>query len=65
MFRKILKIPNDQHTDMRNVPIGMSKKVYNEMFKEMDIIASQEEPSQLECALNVCNHLFYTYKQII
>jgi hypothetical protein len=28
------------------------------MVKEMNIIASQEEPSQLQCASEVCNHLF-------
>jgi hypothetical protein len=35
------------------MPTGMSKKMYKEMVKEMDIIASQEEPSQQQCASNV------------
>jgi hypothetical protein len=42
-FRKIMKIPKNQRADIQNMPIGMSKKVYEEMVKELDIIASQEE----------------------
>jgi hypothetical protein len=39
--------------------VAMSKKVYNEMVKEMNIIASQEETSQqLQCESEVCNHSF-------
>ena len=52
-----MKISKDERADIRNMPVGMSKKVYNEMVKEMDKIASQEEPSQQQCASNViCNH---------
>jgi len=59
-----MEIPNDQHVDMQNMPIGMSKNVYKEMVKEMDIIASQEESSQQQLDSNVCKHdLFYTYKK--
>jgi hypothetical protein len=35
--------------------VGMYKKVYKEMVKEMDIIASQEELSQQQRASNECN----------
>jgi hypothetical protein len=38
--------------------VGMSKKVYKEMVKEMNIIASQEEASQQQRASEVCNHSF-------
>jgi hypothetical protein len=48
-----MKIPKDQRADIQNMPVGMSKKVYKEMVKEMDIIASQEEPSQQQRASNV------------
>ena len=47
----------DERADIRNMPVGMSKKVYKEMVKEMDKIASQEEPSQQQRASNIiCNH---------
>ena len=48
-----MKIPKDERGDMQNVPVGVSKKVYKEMVKEIDIIASQEEPSQQQCTSNV------------
>ena len=52
-----MKISKDERVDIRNMPVGMSKKVYKEMVKEMDKIASQEEPSQQQRASNViCNH---------
>ena len=52
-----MKISKDERVDTRNMPIGMSKKVYKEMVKEMDKIASQEEPSQQQRASNVIfNH---------
>ena len=42
------------------MPVGMSKKVYKEMVKEFDKIASQEEPSQQQRASNViCNHWIF------
>ena len=42
------------------MPVGMSKNVYKEMVKEMDKIASQEEPSQQQRASNlICNHLIF------
>jgi hypothetical protein len=42
----------------------MAKKMYKEMVKEMIIIASKEEPSQQQCASNVCIHLlFFAYKE--
>ena len=53
----IMKISKDERANIRNMPVGMSKKVYKEMVKEMDKIASQEEPSQQQHASNViCNH---------
>ena len=52
-----MKISKDERIDIRNMPIGMSKNLYKEMVKEMDIIASHEEPSQQHSASNViCNH---------
>ena len=53
-----MKIPKDEWGDMWNVPVGVSKKVYKEMVKEIDIIASQEDPSQQQRASNVWNHCF-------
>ena len=35
-----MKIPKDEQDDIQNMSVGMSKKVYKEMVKEMDIIAS-------------------------
>ena len=52
-----MKISKNERADIINLPIGMSKKVYKEMIKEMDIITSHEEPSQQQHASNViCNH---------
>ena len=52
-----MKISKDERVDIKNMPVGMSKKVYKEMVKEMDKIASLEEPSQQLLASNViCNH---------
>ena len=52
-----MKNSKDEQADIRNMPVGMSKKVYREMVKETDKIASQEEPSQQQRASNViCNH---------
>ena len=52
-----MKISKDERADIRNMPVGMSKKVYKEMVKEMDKIASLEEPSQKQLASNVIfNH---------
>ena len=51
-----MKIPKDQRDDIQNMPVGMSKKVYKEMVKEINIVASQEEPYQQQRASNVCNH---------
>jgi len=35
-----MKIQNHQQVDMQNMLVGMSKKLYKEMVKEMDIISS-------------------------
>ena len=35
-----MKISKDERVDIRNMLVGMKKKVYNEMVKEMDKIAS-------------------------
>ena len=51
-----MKISKDEWADIKNMPVGMSKKVYKEMAKEMDKTASQEDPSQQQRASNViCN----------
>ena len=55
-----MKISKDEWADIRNIPIGMSKKVYKDMVKEMEKIALREEPSQQQRASNVvCNHLIF------
>ena len=52
-----MKISKDERDDIRNMPAGISKKVYKDMVREMYIIASLEEPSQRQRASNViCNH---------
>ena len=52
-----MKISKDEQDGIINMPVGISKKVYKEMVKEMDIIASHEQPSQQQHASNViCNH---------
>ena len=52
-----MKISKDEQAEIKNMPVGMSKKVYKEMVKEIDKIASQEDPSQQKRALNViCNN---------
>ena len=55
-----MKITKDERADIRNIPLWMSKKVYKEIVKEMDIIASHEEPSQQQRASYViCNHWIF------
>ena len=55
-----MKISKDERFDIINMPVGMSKKVYKEMVKEMDKIAYQEEPSQQQRASNViCKHWIF------
>ena len=55
-----MKISKYEWADIRNMPVGMSKRVYKEMVKEMDKIASQDEPSQQQRASNViCNHWIF------
>ena len=55
-----MKISKVEWPDIINMPVGMSKNVYKEMVKEMDIIASHEEPSQQQRASNViCNHWIF------
>ena len=56
--KKIINIPKDKRGDQKYMPVGMSKKVYKEMVKEMDKIASRKESSQQQCASQVCNHWF-------
>ena len=48
-----MKISKDERADIRNMIVGMSKKVYKEMVKEMEKNASREEPSQQQRASNV------------
>ena len=53
IFRNIMKMSKDERGDMQNVPVGVSKKVYKDMVKEIDINASQYDPSQQQHASNV------------
>ena len=51
-----MKIWKDEQDNIKNMPVEMSKKIYKEMVREMDMIASHEEPYQQKCASNViCN----------
>ena len=55
-----MKISKDEWADIKNMPVGMSRKVYKEMVKEIDKIASREEPSQQQRDSNViCNNLIF------
>ena len=55
-----MKISEDEEADTKNMAVGMSKNLYKEMVKEMDIIASHEEPSQQQHASNVIyNHWIF------
>ena len=55
-----MKISKDEWADIKNMPVGMSKKVYKEMVQEMDKISSQGEPSQQQRVSNViCNHWIF------
>ena len=55
-----MKISKDERADIRNIPVGMSKKVYKEVFKEMEKIASEEESYQQQRVSNViCNHWIF------
>ena len=55
-----MKISKDEWDDIRNIPVGMSKKVYKEMVKEMDIVSSHEEPYKKQRSSNViCNHWIF------
>ena len=42
-FPEDYKNSKDEQGDMRNVSVEMCKKVYKDMVKEMDMIASQED----------------------
>ena len=54
-----MKISKYEWADIRNMLVGI-QKVYKEMVKQMDIIASPEEPSQQQRASNViCNHWIF------
>ena len=44
-----MKISKDEWADIINMPVGMSKKVYKEMVKEMDIIWSMRAISTTPC----------------
>ena len=52
-----MKISKDERADIRNMPVGMSKKVYKEMVKEMDkkCIAGGAI-STTTCFNVICNH---------
>ena len=52
-----MKISKDEQADIKNMSVGMSKKVYKDMVKEMDIITLHEEPYQQKHASNaICNN---------
>ena len=41
-----MKISKDERANIKNMSVGMSKKVYKEIVKEMEKVSSYEEPSQ-------------------
>jgi hypothetical protein len=41
-----VKIPDDKQGEIQYMLVGMSKRVYKEMVKEMNIITSREDASQ-------------------
>jgi hypothetical protein len=45
-----MKIKSDKRGEIQYMLVGMSKKVYKVIVKEMNIIASQEEASQQQHA---------------
>ena len=51
-----MKLPKEKWGEPQSMMLGMSKKVYKEMVKEMNIFVSREEPSQQQHASEVCNH---------
>ena len=51
-----MKILEERWGDHQNMLVGISKKLYKEIIKEMNKITLREEPSQQQCALEVCNH---------
>ena len=55
-FKKIMNITKEKQGDHKYTLVGMSKKMYMEMVKEVNIIESRKESSQQQCASQVCNH---------
>ena len=51
-----MKISKDERANIINMPVGMSKKVYKDVVKEMEKIALQEEPSQQQRVSNVISN---------
>ena len=51
-----MKLPKEKWGYPQSMPLGMSKKVYREMVKKMNIIASRDDPSQQQRASEVCHH---------
>ena len=45
-----MNIPKKKQGDQKYMLVGMSKKVYNEMVKQMNIIALRNESFQQQCA---------------
>ena len=46
VVQKIMNIQKEKLGNLKFMLVGMSKKVYKEMVKEMNIIASRKESSQ-------------------
>ena len=60
-----MKISNKKWGDHKYMLIGMSKKVYKKMVKEMNIISLRKESSQQQCAhMYVIIDLFFYLHQI-
>jgi hypothetical protein len=51
-----MKIPSNKRGGIQYMLIGILKRVYKDMVKEMNIVASQEDASQQERASEVCDH---------
>jgi len=53
-----MQVPRNKRGENQYMLVGVSKKMYKEMVKEMNIIVSHEDASQQQRAPKVCDHSF-------